>query len=70
MQEAREDVPEATRDQLRLFAKLLEKYMTQAGHASYNGMPPPHSHEDDSSGGSLDEGAELLAWLAWQRSGC
>ena len=36
-------LPDSTKDQLRLFAKLLEKYLGQAGHASYNGFPAPHA---------------------------
>ena len=63
-------LPDPTREQINTFGRLLEKQLADIGSSAYLGQPAPHSHEDDSSGGELDDGAELLAMLAFQRAGC
>ena len=64
------DLPEATKEDLQTLFKQLEHYLRTMNQESYLGMPAPHSHDGDDSGGSLEDGAELLAWVALQRGGC
>jgi hypothetical protein len=64
------DLPEESKEQLRRFAALIEQQVREMNQSSYLGQPAPHGHEDDDSGGTLDDGAELLALLAFQRAGC
>jgi len=64
------ELPEATRADLENLFGRLEQYLRTQNQESYLGAPAPHAHEDDQSGGELDDGAELLAMLALQRANC
>jgi len=64
------DLPGQTKEQMRELFRQLEQYLRTQNQEAYLGTPAPHTHEDDDSGGELDDGAELLAMLALQRANC